>query len=238
MGAVHAAADQRPRNRVIDALFPPWTPAINWPLFFVAVALAVLAASLTALIKSTPFLQIDADVERFIQSINWGPLESTFPFFSWIGGPGATYLLAVTFVLVLIFNYRAWLLAIAALAGGALYFVIVNVANRPRPTSAQVLHVTEHPGASSFPSGHVIFITLSVAVIMLCIGYRYLPRRARPIGWVVAAAIVGLAGISRIYVGAHWPTDVLGSLLIAGAWLCFVTSIRWISDRAVSRRSA
>jgi membrane-associated phospholipid phosphatase len=39
-----------------------------------------------------------------------------------------------------------------------------------------------------------------------------------------------VGAFSRIYSGAHWPTDVLGGTLIAVAWLSFVMSIRWISD--------
>jgi membrane-associated phospholipid phosphatase len=38
--------------------------------------------------------------------------------------------------------------------------------------------------------------------------------------------------IGRIYVEAHWPTDVLEGFLVAVAWLTFILSLRWISDRA------
>ncbi|HAF19163.1 MAG TPA: hypothetical protein DCK96_05370 [Chloroflexi bacterium] len=39
-------------------------------------------------------------------------------------------------------------------------------------------------------------------------------------------------GLDRIYAGTHWPSDVLAGILIATAWMCFVLSIRWITDRA------
>jgi membrane-associated phospholipid phosphatase len=38
--------------------------------------------------------------------------------------------------------------------------------------------------------------------------------------------------LDRIYAGTHWPSDVLAGILIATAWLSFVVSIRWITDRA------
>jgi membrane-associated phospholipid phosphatase len=232
------AIERRHRNSVLNALFPPWTGAIRWRLLVVAVVCFAAAAGLAFIAISSPRWSVDASIERSIQSVNWGPLTALFPIYRWLGGPGGgIYMQVGAIVLVLLLNRRAWMLAVAATAGGISYSVIVNLVNRPRPTTAEVLQVTEHPGATSFPSGHVIFITLSFALLMLCIGYRYLPRRAVPIGWVVVAAIVLTAAISRVYVGAHWPTDVLASIFIAGGWLSLVTSIRWISDRALDRHA-
>jgi undecaprenyl-diphosphatase len=178
-------------------------------------------------------------VERDIQETNLGPLTLTFPFFTWLGGPGGGIpMQIVVILLVLLFNRRAWILALAGLAGGLWYEVIVNLVNRPRPAVGQILRVTEHPGSTSYPSGHLIFITISAAVLMLCLGYRYLPRWALPIGWAVVAAIVIAVGLDRIYAGTHWPTDVLAGILIATGWLCLVLSIRWITDRAFGSKPA
>jgi membrane-associated phospholipid phosphatase len=229
-----STTSQRHRNSVLNALFPPWTPAIRRGLLALAVACSVAAAGLALLAIAEPRWSVDASVERSMQSINWGPLTGLFPVFRWLGGPaGGTYMQVGAIVLVLLLNRRAWMLAIAATAGGIWYSLIVNLVNRPRPTTAEVLQVTEHPGAASFPSGHVIFITISFGLVMLCVGHRYLPRWAIPIGWAIVAAVVLTAAVSRVYVGAHWPTDVLASMFIAGGWLAVVTSIRWISDRAL-----
>jgi membrane-associated phospholipid phosphatase len=230
---MNSIRDSRPR--VLRALFPPWTGSVNKPLLAVAAAAAVLVAVLGAVVIANPYLQLDDSVDRSIQGVNWGPLTSTFPFFTWLGGPGGTYMQVVAFVLVLLLNRRAYLLALAALAGGLWYLTIVNLVNRPRPTASQILRVTEHPGSTSFPSGHLIFITISATLLMLCIGYRYLPRWAIPIGWALVAAIVLATGLDRIYGGAHWPSDVLAGTLIAVAWVALVTSVRWISDRAIHR---
>jgi undecaprenyl-diphosphatase len=200
----------------------------------VAIAAAVAVGVITAIVVMHPFLQLDATVERDIQATNLGPLTLTFPFFTWLGGPGGIPMQIVVILLVLLLNRRAWLLALAALAGGLWYEVIVHLVNRPRPLVPQILRVTEHPGSTSFPSGHLIFITISAAVLMLCLGYRYLPRWARPIGWAVVAGIVLAVGLDRIYAGTHWPSDVLAGALIAIAWLTFVLSLRRISDRALA----
>jgi len=204
---------------------------IRVKLFAVAIAAAVVVGVISAIVVMHPYLSLDATVERDVQATNLGPLTVTFPFFSWLGGPGGVPMQIGVMVLVLLFNRRAWILALAAFAGGLWYEVIVHLVNRPRPTVGQIFRVTEHPGSTSFPSGHLIFITISAAVLMLCLGHRYLPRWARPVGWAIVAAIVLTTGLDRIYVGAHWPTDVLVGVLIAIAWLTFVVSLRRISDR-------
>jgi|ERR1700674_3178795 len=213
--------------------FPPWTWAVHRPLLVVAGVVALVAAGLTATVIANPYWQLDDSVDRSIQGINWGPLALTFPFFSWLGGPGGIYMQVVVILLVLLLNRRALMLALAAHVGGLSYLIIVNLVNRPRPIASQIVRITEHPGSTSYPSGHLIFITISASVLMLCLGYRYLPRWAIPIGWAAVAAIVLTVGIDRIYVGAHWPSDVLAGISLAVAWLALVTSLRWFSDRAL-----
>jgi PAP2 superfamily. len=209
---------------------------IRRPLLAVAIAAAVAVGVITAVVVMHPYLSLDATLQDDVQATNWGPLTLTFPFFTWLGGPGGIFMQVFVILAVLLLNRRAWKLAVAALAGGLSYLAIVNLVNRPRPTAGQILRVTEHPGSTSFPSGHLIFITISAAVLMLCIGHRYLPRWTRPIGWAVVAGIVLAVGLDRIYVGAHWPSDVLAGVLIAIAWLSFVMSVRWISDRALASK--
>lgn len=205
---------------------------IRVPMLAVAIAAAAAVGALTAIVVMHPYLSMDATVERDIQATNLGPLTLAFPFFTWLGGPGGIPMQIVVILLVLLLNRRAWFLTLAGLAGGLWYEAIVHLVNRPRPVVGQVLRVTEHPGSTSFPSGHIIFITISAAVLMLCLGHRYLPRWARPIGWAVVTGIVVAVGLDRIYAGTHWPSDVLAGLLIAVAWLSFVLSLRRVTDRA------
>jgi membrane-associated phospholipid phosphatase len=218
----------------IKRSFPPWTWSVRAPLFSVAIACAIGAAIVAAVVVMHPYVPADATVEDEIQAVNWGPLALTFPIFSWIGDAKGAVAEAMVFVMVLIFNRRAWILAAGAALTGVWYVLLSHIILRPRPTRALVLRVTEHPAASSFPSGHTMFIVTLTTVLMLGLGRRFLPRWAQPLGWALVVLTVIANAISRIYTGAHWPTDVLAGLLISIAWLSFLVSLRWISDRALA----
>jgi undecaprenyl-diphosphatase len=206
---------------------------VNKALATVAGVCAVAAMVLAVYVAGHPYIPEDVTIERDVQSISWGPLAWTFGVFSWIGDAKGAILEAIVFVLVLVFNRRAWILAAAAALTGVWYLLLSHLIIRARPTTAQVLQVTEHPNASSFPSGHTMFIVTVTTVLMLCLGRTFLPRWAQPVGWALVVVIVIANAISRIYTGAHWPTDVMAGILIAVAWLAFVVSLRWISERAL-----
>jgi membrane-associated phospholipid phosphatase len=208
---------------------------VNKGLLGTAVVTALAAAAFATYIAGHPYIPADATIERAVQSTNWGPLALTFPIFSFIGDAKGAVLEAIIFVIVLVVNRRAWIVAGAAAFTGVWYILLSHLIIRPRPTTAQVLQVTEHPGASSFPSGHTIFIVTVSTVLMLCLGRRFLPRWAQPVGWAVVVLLVVANAIGRIYVGAHWPTDVLEGVLIAVAWLAFILSVRWITERAFAK---
>jgi undecaprenyl-diphosphatase len=207
---------------------------VNRVLLTVAVACAVAAAGVAVYVAGHPYIPADVTVEDDIQSINWGPLLSTFPIFSWIGDAKGAILEAIVIAVILVVNRRAWILALLSALTGAWYVVLSHLIIRPRPTTAQVLRVTEHPSASSFPSGHTMFVATLATVLMLCLGRRFLPGWAQPVGWALVVLVVLANAISRVYTGAHWPTDVLEGILISVAWLSFVVSLKWVSDRALA----
>jgi membrane-associated phospholipid phosphatase len=199
--------------------------------FAVAAVCAVLAAALTGFVVANPINPIDTSIERDVQGVNWGPISLTFPFFSSIGDAKGAIVEAVIFVLVLVFNRRAWLFAALASLSGGWYELLSHLVVRPRPTTAQVLQVTEHPGASSFPSGHTIFMVTVVTVLMLCFGCRFLRGWMLVAGWLLAGLAVIAMGIARVDSGAHWPSDVLASLLVTAGWLALVLSVRPVRRR-------
>src|SRR5947209_4222162 len=73
---------------------------------------------------------------------------------------------------------------------------------------------------ASFPSGHVIFYVCYFGFLFFA-AYALLPRGtfARRAALALSALPVLFVGVSRVYLRAHWPSDVLGAYLISGVWL-------------------
>jgi undecaprenyl-diphosphatase len=90
------------------------------------------------------------------------------------------------------------------------------LARRPRPSEADAIEIVAAPlRGSSFPSGHVLTYVGVYGFLAHVLG-AYLPgRRTRALGVGVPLALVALVGPSRIQAGHHWPSDVLGSYLVA-----------------------
>lgn len=91
---------------------------------------------------------------------------------------------------------------------------------------------TFYPGVNGFPSGHVLSVALVYGLI-----FAYVPRaiHVKPLAWLVRAFCVfevALIGPARMYVGAHWFSDVIGAALLAGICLALV----WKIDGMVTHR--
>jgi membrane-associated phospholipid phosphatase len=105
--------------------------------------------------------------------------------------------------------------------------------NRPRPNSlvASVHHFLTDPG---FPSSHVVHYTVFFGFMAFFFWHaRFLPKPARLLLSACCVSLVLLVSLSRMYLGAHWPTDVVGGYLLGGAFL--VLQIRIFQKLALAK---
>jgi membrane-associated phospholipid phosphatase len=135
---------------------------------------------------------------------------------------------AVTVVVALLLRWRLgrWhesLVLVTVMAGELLEFLAVSLTvHRHRPPVAE-LDVA--PPTSSFPSGHTAAAVALYGGIAILLLWIYGRRRAVLTGAVVLWCIPVVVGLSRLYRGMHYPTDVLAGALTGGLWLLLVITI-------------
>ncbi|MDO8554974.1 MAG: phosphatase PAP2 family protein [bacterium] len=135
-------------------------------------------------------------------------------------------MLPVVILIVLYFFWKkrasyAVALAVSTGLGELIVLILKNLIQRPRPNIANVL-ITAND--FSFPSGHS-FVAVSFYGLMAYFLFRLSKTKLQKIASVGLGILVILSiGFSRIYLGAHWPTDVLGSYVIAGALVAVIIS--------------
>jgi undecaprenyl-diphosphatase len=121
----------------------------------------------------------------------------------------------VTSLLLLHKRDAALFLLMALLTGSALSTMLKRIFDRPRPDLVDHLDRTF---TSSFPSAHAM-ISMLTWLTLAAVAARFIPRRAlRRFMLVGAFALALVIGASRIYLGVHWPTDVLAGWAIGVAW--------------------
>ena len=182
-----------------------------------AVALAVLIGA-GLLIDRWPFA-FDRSIVLGLRA--WGgPHWLRFAAIDVTALGGVTVLtLVVLAVTALLLAQRLWLTALTTVTACWSVSWMVELAKwevaRPRPTIVSHLVEVEH---ASFPSGHAAG-SAAIYLTLAALASQVMPdRRARRTLLVMAILLVGLIGCSRVYLGVHWPSDVLAGWSFGTVW--------------------
>jgi undecaprenyl-diphosphatase len=140
-------------------------------------------------------------------------------------GPTGMAVCALAAGLLIGIVWRSWAPAavLASTAAGAIGLTIVFKAAlaQPRPPLAHAVTAADGYG---FPSGHAAAAAAVCGAIAWLCSIRMRSWRARTGIWAVAAMLTALVGISRVYLGVHWATDVIGGWIFGVLWLAVVAS--------------
>ncbi|HEX3428049.1 MAG TPA: phosphatase PAP2 family protein [Candidatus Limnocylindrales bacterium] len=108
------------------------------------------------------------------------------------------------------------------------------IVDRPRPPAST--EIEAFVTAASYPSGHTVRAVLIAGLVVAAIGWRHRSVVLRVVAVIVGVSFVAAVGLARIASGQHWPTDVLGGLMLGTAWLavCLVVA-DWVDRRTAPR---
>jgi undecaprenyl-diphosphatase len=203
------------------AIAPPATRQRRELAFLIYVLVASgIFVTIAILAHTVGSFAVDLTFTRAVQGIHSPAFDALMHAVSWIGFPPQVNIIGAAVIFLLFVMGLRWEALGAAFAtlGIGLGLLVKLIVHRPRP-GADVVHVFSQIPESGFPSGHVLMCTVFIGYLAF-LGYTLLkPSWLRNTVLFVFAVLAMLMGLSRIYLGHHWFSDVMGAYLLGSLWL-------------------
>lgn len=183
----------------------------------------------------------DEEIEFFDRSITTMILACQSPamtvimkFFTSIGSGLPVAVITGTMIIFLYvfvgLRRELYLVAGVAIGSALLNITLKTVFSRARPTLDRIIDATGY----SFPSGHSM-AAFTLYGILAFVLWKHIPMTfGRVCLMILSAVMILMIGISRIYLGVHYPSDVLGGFLASGSWLAVSV---WFYERYQERHA-
>ena len=195
---------------------------------------AVIAAVLTAafaevyesVVQADGVAGLDHPVLAAGKSLRSPGLDVAITAFTDVGGTISMPILALAVMGVLAYRRRSWtpVILIVTAGLGSLLMTIAGkrLIGRTRPDLSDAVPPYEH--SASFPSGHSLNAVVIAGIVAYLIILRLKTARSRVLTGAAAAVFAAAMGLSRVYLGHHWLTDVLAAWALGAAWLALVVT--------------
>ena len=217
------------------AIVPPAWRRYRAEVFQGYMVLAVVVFFILAVVAHTvAYFTFDVTITQAVQTFNAGWFGELMYALSWIGFAPQVWAISLVVLLFLYASGLKWetvvsfvsLVGITALGTG-----IKLVVDRPRP-SADLVNVISQLKDYSFPSGHVLYFTTFVGFLLFLVYTLLKHSWWRTSLLIILGGMVALIGVSRIYEGAHWASDVIAAYLLGSVWLGLsILLYRWGKPR-------
>jgi undecaprenyl-diphosphatase len=191
-----------------------------WTLFaFISICSAIGFGLIALFISDKKIVDFDTAVTSFIHSLSSPFLTAVMNFFTFIGAgvPIVVIVMVIMVFLYQVLHHRSELIlfAIAVIGSAILNEMLKQIFHRARPILNRMIDIRGY----SFPSGHAMG-AFTLYTILAFILWRYIPSfLGRVILLVFCVFMILMIGASRIYLGVHYPSDVLAGFLASLSWL-------------------
>ena len=201
-------------------------------VFSTAVFLFLIIAAAVAL--SSAVTAIDGSVATWLHARATPYVTGVMVAISFLGAPTTLTIVAVAGSLLLSYRRRyaeAAMLSAVVLGGNSLNFCLKHLIQRGRPVFDDPLFSLP---TYSFPSGHAMASTVFYGLLAIYVSVSARQRYAAHVAIGAAVLMVALVSLSRVYLGLHYPSDVMGAITEGIAWL----ALSLIVLRHLRRREA
>jgi len=195
--------------------------AVSRGTMFLAFYLWLLsgAVMLSWIAQRTQFFPGDMSITKILQQRK-NPLVRKFMLgISEIGFPKLSVPLSISFAAIfwaLRFRLEAFFILLTS-SSHLLNALVKRLIKRPRPTN-ELVTVARVINEPSFPSGHVMHYINLFGLLSYLLATNWRSGRLRNILIAICIALIAFVGPSRVYLGAHWPSDVMAGYLYGGLW--------------------
>ena len=184
--------------------------------------LTFLVKSIDYSTNSHAYFKIDLAITKFIQQINFPLFNLMMNFLTRLGNT-EPFVLTVAVAAIAASLYKKYreavLILISSFGASLIAAIFKTLVQRPRPDPSLILQVGHFAKSDSFPSGHVLSF-MGFYGILIFLTFTLIKQGFLRKGLLfIFIFILAFIGPSRIYLGAHWFSDTLGSYLIGGVWL-------------------
>jgi undecaprenyl-diphosphatase len=186
---------------------------------FVGCLLIVVVVALFGLfiVGHPAWSQAEIQIVRAVNAAHFPLMDAVALTINWMFGSGGVFVGIVLVVAVFALTRSPWSAARAALLLVVPWLVaslLKTVVGRMRPDPTMMTHLLiPSPRSHSYPSGHTAFAAAVVCAVVLSIAVRRVRRASAAIG----IALVLLVGYSRVYLGVHYPSDTIASMIAVPA---------------------
>ncbi|PQA93228.1 hypothetical protein B0A69_13880 [Chryseobacterium shigense] len=171
---------------------------------------------LSCLVLFIPPKYLDLHISREIQEKQTPGLNTLMIWISWLGRtPVSVVMVIISSLCFLFLSYKKEaVLILSTLLSGVIGLGMKILINRPRPSKDLVI-LLEETKYQSFPSGHVLFYTVFFgALILIILRLKKIKYTLKIFLITLCLSMIFLGAFSRIYLGAHWFTDVVGGFIL------------------------
>lgn len=185
--------------------------------------LAAVFGYVASSIGNGSIARFDTPIINFVQGAEAPWLTDVMKLFTFIGSTKTVLVISlITLGLLLYFRQKAQTLLFLIVIGGtaALNLVLKLFFHRARPDLNRLIEISGY----SFPSGHTMMAT-SLYIILAFILWRNAKNSGRILYIIGALFMIGMICVSRIYLGVHYPSDIVGGITVSTFWLLLATSV-------------